>query len=662
MQHPQPHGRTVAIVGPYGAGKSTLFEALLAAAGQPLKRGVDRGGTDLHVASCTFMHEAWTLLDCPGSLEFTHTAHAALAVADLAVLVCDADPARAPATAPLLHALDVSGTPFVVFVNRINSLAGRVRDVLTALQAHTRRPLVLRQVPIREGDTVTGYVDVVSERAYRYRKGAPSFMIGLPSDMRAREQEARAGLIEVLADHDDALLAQLVDDITPSTADIYERLHQDQAEGNVAGVLLGAADRSWGLQRLWKALRHDTPAAVETARRHGVAPEGGPLLQVFRTQNAGHGGRLSWARVWRGPVRDGATLDGARVGGIWRAVAGEAVKVAEAQTGDIVALGRLEAVPTGAVLGDAGGAALPFPPPPPPVFALAIATADHKDDVRLSTALKKLAEEDPALGIHMDADSNETILSGQGEMHLRGVVERIAAAHGVKVSAQPPRLAYRETLRRPVRQHARLKRQTGGHGQFADVTLEIAPRARGAGYRFVDKVVGGAVPRSYIPAVGEAAEEALRRGVFGYPVVDMEVTLVDGGFHSVDSSDMAFRTATRMAIQDALPKGEPVLLEPIHHVTVSVPAEDTAAAQRLLTGRRGQILGYGDREGWPGWNNVEALVPQAELRDMILELRSLTMGLGTYVHRFDHLAEAHGAAAQAAVHTAVHAGAQAARR
>ena len=650
MLHPQAHARTVALIGPYGTGKSTLFEAMLAAAGHPLKRGLERGGTDLHVAGCVFMHEPWTLIDCPGSLEFSHATHAALAVADMAVLVCEADATRAPTTAALLHALDGSGTPYLVFVNRIDALDGQVGDTLTALQAHTRRPLVLRQVPIREAGSVTGYVDVVSERAYRYRRGAPSFVVGLPSDMRAVEQAAKTGLMEVLADHDDALLTQLIEDITPSTADIYDRLRQDQADGNVAGVLLGAADRAWGIQRLWKALRHDTPSADDTARRHGVAAEGPPLAQVFRTLNAGHSGRLSWARIWRGPLKDGATIDGVRVGGIWRAPGGEQTKAAEAATGDIVALGRLEGVPTGAVLGEAGGARLTFPPPPEPVFWLAIATTDHKDDVRLSTAMKKLAEEDPSLHIHLDPATGETVLGGQGEIHLRGVIERIAGAYGVRVQSHPPKVAYRETIRQPVHQHARLKRQTGGHGQFADVTLDIAPRERGAGFRFVDRIVGGAVPRNYIPAVGEAAEEALHKGLFGFPVVDVEVTLVDGGFHTVDSSDMAFRTATRMAIAEALPKADAVLLEPIHHVTVSVPADHTAAAQRMLTGRRGQILGYTDRAGWPGWNDVAALVPQAELLDMIVDLRSLTMGLGTYTHRFDHLAEAHGAAAQAAVH------------
>jgi elongation factor G len=648
MAHAPSGPRTVALVGPYGSGKSTLFDALLAAAGSPVRRGAERIGGDLRLAHCSFMDEPWALIDCPGSVEFSYPAQAALAVADLAVVVCEPDPARAPTVAPLLRALDSYGVPFLVFVNRIDMLAGEARATVAALQPFTSRKLVLRQVPIRAADAVIGYVDVVSERAYRYRRGAPSDRVELPPDMTDREQEARAGLVEVLADHDDALLEKVVEDVTPTAAEIYDRLRLDEAAGAVAGVLLGAADRSWGVRRLWKALRHDAPDAAETADRRGVATAGGPLVQVFRTINGGHGGKVSWARVWRGPLRDGATLGGTRLGGIWRVPGGEPAKLAEAASGEVVALGRLDGVTTGAVLGDAGDALLPFPEAPEPVYAAAIATADHKDDVRLSGALQKLAEEDPTLRIRQDAETAETVLAGQGEMHLRSVLDRLANVYGVRVTSQKPRVPYKETIRKGVHQHGRLKRQTGGHGQFADVTLDIAPRARGEGFRFVDRIVGGAVPRNYIPAVGEAAEEALGKGVFGYKVVDVEVTLVDGKFHDVDSSDMAFRTATRMAIAEALPKADPVLLEPVDHVTISVPNDYTAAAQRLLSGRRGQILGYAERDGWAGWDDVEGLVPQAELHDLIIELRSTTMGLGNYRRRFDHLAEAHGKAAQVA--------------
>jgi elongation factor G len=190
-----------------------------------------------------------------------------------------------------------------------------------------------------------------------------------------------------------------------------------------------------------------------------------------------------------------------------------------------------------------------------------------------------------------------------------------------------------------VHQHGRLKRQTGGHGQFADVEIDIAPRERGAGFAFIDKVVGGSVPRNFIPAVGEGAEEAARKGPFGYPVVDIAVTLIDGKFHSVDSSDMAFKTATGIAMREGLAEADPVVLEPIDHVTISVPNDFTARAQRLLTGRRGQILGYSERANWPGWDDVQALVPEAELHDLIIELRSQTSGMGTFRRRFDHLAE-----------------------
>jgi len=481
---------------------------------------------------------------------------------------------------------------------------------------------VLRQVPIREGGAITGYVDLVSERAYRYRKGTASELIRLPASARPDEAEARASLAETLADHDDALL---------------EKLLADMAAAAVDAVLIGAAEKDHGIRRLWKALRHDVPAMAATAAHRGIAAEGEALAQVFRTVHAGHGGRLSYARVWRGPLKDGAALNGGRIGGITRFPGGEAAKYPEAATGDLVALGRLEGVATGQTLGP--GAVLPFPAPPPPVYALAVAAEDRKDDVRLSTALQRLAEEDPALSLRFDPELGQTLLSGQGSLHLGHALDRLAKIHGLKVGTAHPRVAYKETIRQPVKQHGRLKRQTGGHGQFADVKLDIAPQPRGAGFLFTDRITGGAVPKKFIPAVAEGAEEALKKGPLGHPVVDVSVTLVDGSFHAVDSSDMAFASATRAGLQEALAKAHPVLLEPVEHVTVLVPNDFTAGAQRLLSGRRGQILGYAEAPDRPGWDEVQALVPTAELHDLIIELRSQTMGLGTYRHRFDHLAE-----------------------
>ncbi|WP_198374770.1 elongation factor G [Neoroseomonas rubea] len=639
--------RAVALIGPQGSGKSTLYDALLAAAGAPAgRRNGDAKqramGTEARLGHCTFMGEDWALLDCPGSIEFAQEQAAALAVADLALIVCEPDPGRAATLAPAFHALEAAGLPAMVFVNKADTLGGtHVRDTLAALQAHSRRPLVLRQVPIREGGEVTGYVDLVSERAYRWRRGAPSDLIRIPESMMAREAEARAALAETLADHDDSLLEKVVEDTVPTPGDLYRPLHADVVAGALDPVLIGAAERRHGVLRLWKALRHDVPGPEETAARRGIAPEGEALAQVFRTLHAGHGGKLSFARIWRGGVKDGATLGGARIGGITRFPAGEAAKVPEAAMGEVVALGRLEAAATGQVLSPSGTApALPFPAPPQPVYALAIATEDRKDDVRLSGALARLAEEDPSISIIHDAEAGQILLAGQGDLHLGHAVARLAEAHGVRVTTTRPRIAFKETIRHAARHHARHRRQTGGHGQFADVTLEVAPRTRGDGFAFEDRIVGGAIPRKFIPAVGEAAEEAARKGPLGNPVVDVQVTLLDGAFHSVDSSDMAFATATRMAMQEALSKAEPVVLEPVDQVTVLVPQDGTAAAQRLLTGRRGQILGYAEKPDWPGWDEVQALVPESELHDLIIELRSQTMGLGTYTRRFDHLAEA----------------------
>ena len=642
--------RSCALIGPFGVGKTTLLEALLALAETPLRRSRGARGVGLQLGGATYLGESWTLLDCPGSIEFFHDTEAALAVADFAVLVVDPDPARARAAAPYFRALAEAGVPYLVFFNRIDGFTGRVRDSLAALQPLCPRPLVLREVPIRAGERITGYVDVASERAWRYRPGEASELIAMPSEVAPREQEARTGLLEALADHDDAFLEKLLEDVVPTPDEVFAQLRRDQANGAIAEVLFGAAEPRQGVRRLWKALRHDAPLPAETARRRGITPAeetpGDALAQVFKTVHAGHAGKLSLARVWRGEIRDGMTLSGMRLGGLQRFIGDEMQKIAVAGPGAIVALGRLEAAVTGSVLGANGGIPLPWPTPPAPVHALAIATEDRKDDVKLSSALQKIAEEDPALTIAHNPETGETVLHGQGEIHLNAVLDRLAKAYNLRLVAHRPRVAFKETIRRPVHRHARFKRQTGGHGQFADVTLDIASLGRCEGFLFTDKIVGGAVPRQFIPAVADAAEATLQKGVYGYPVVDVEVTLVDGGFHAVDSSDMAFKTATRMAIQEALPEADPVLLEPVEHIAIALPNEFTSSAQRLLSSRRGRILGYAEKPGWPGWDEVEALVPEIELHGLIIELRSQTQGLGTYRRHFDHLAEAPGGMAE----------------
>jgi elongation factor G len=657
--------RCVALVGPYLSGKTTLMEALLFAGGSIPRRGSVRDGntvgdhvaeararqmsTELNVADAKFLDDPWTILDCPGNVELIYEAQQAMLAADVAVVVCEPEVDRAVTVSALLRFLDRHDIPHMVFINKLDTAgAGRVRDILAALQSHSERPLVLRQVPLRGGESeVTGYVDLVSERAYRYRPGQPSDLIPLPDGFWDNEGQTRTELVEKLADFDDALLEQLLEDTQPSKEEIYRHLAQDLKKDLIVPVLLGAATQDHGVRRLWKALRHETPSAVETAARLGIAAQGEPLAQVIKTYHLPHTGKLSLARVWRGSVSEGNTLNGARVAGVLRLVGAQHEKVPAANAGAVVGLGRMEEITTGTVLTPSGKAdRLPSADRPQAVFGLAIHAEKRGDDVKLSGAIAKLIDEDPALELEQNAEMREMVLWGQGDVHVQIAIDRLRNRHNLAVVGQPATVPYKETIRRGTEQHSRFKRQSGGHGQFADCTIDVKPLPRGSGFTFTDKVVGGAIPRNYIPAVEEGVVEALQHGPLGFPVVDVAVSLLTGQFHAVDSSDMAFKTAGRQAIQEALPKCEPFLLEPIDAVDVSVPNAFTARVQRLVSGRRGQLLGYDAKEDWPGWDVVKAYLPHSELHDLIVELRSLTLGVGSFAHRFDHMQELTGRTAE----------------
>ncbi|MBL8696976.1 MAG: elongation factor G [Alphaproteobacteria bacterium] len=657
--------RCVALVGPYLGGKTTLLESLLAACGAIPRRGSIKDGTtvgdsapaararqmsvEMNIAHATFMDEAWTFVDCPGSIEFAHEAHAALMVADAAVVVTPPEAERAAMLGPVLKFLDDHAIPHVLFVNKIDVATTRLRDLLAAFQAVSTRPLALRQVPIRQGDTITGYVDLVSERAYRYHPGQPSDLIQLPADVKAREQEARGSLLETLADYDDKLLEQLLEDTAPPADVIYADLAKTFADDKLVPVLIGSAERDYGVRRLLKFLRHEVPSCAATAARLGLSPGDEPLAQIFKTRYVPHAGKLSFARIWRGAIADGATLgDGvhhARLASIGRPLGAQTSKLAKAEAGDVVALGKLEGLATGSWITPAARppAELPaWPDAPKPLFSLAVNAEKRGDDVKLSGALHHLVEEDPSLVVEHDADTHELLLWGQGEVHVSIAADRLRTQHHVAVVTHPPRVPYKETIRKSVDQHARHKRQSGGHGQFADVTIKIEPLPRGGGFAFEDKIVGGAVPRNFIPAVEEGVRDFLKRGPLGFPVVDVKVTLHDGQYHDVDSSDMAFKTAGALGMREGMPKCDPVLLEPICKVAIDVPQEFTSNVQRILSSRRGRILGFDARAGWPGWDEVQAYLPQAEMHDLIVELRSVTMGVGGFDWRFDHLTEVTG--------------------
>ena len=661
--------RLIVIVGPFQSGKTSLLEGILARGGGVARQGSVREGTSVgdsspearshamsvepNVASVDYMGDRLTFFDYPGSIEFIHDMRYALPVSDAAVVVCEADPRKVPALQVILRELEELGVPRILFLNKIDQATGSLRETLEMLQPASRAPLLLRQIPVWENGVASGFIDLALERAFVYRESAPSSVIEIPAGAIPEQKQARYSMLEKLADYDDALMEQLITDIEPPKDQVFDDLARELRLGHVVPVLMGSATGGHGVTRLLKAVRHEAPAIALTRKRLNIEEKGSALAQVVRTIHTAHGGKLSLARVLRGAFVDGATVINSRsieerIGGLARLMGATSSKVTRAEEGDTIAFARLEGLITGDRFADGKvtPTAAEIPGPPPPTQAFAIHVKDRKDEVRLASALGKLCEEDRALSFVQDAEMSEMKLYGQGEMHLRVTSERLADRFGVSIQTQRPSVAYRETIRDAVTVRGRHKKQSGGHGQFGDVLVEVAPRGRGAGFAFSERVHGGSVPRQYFSSVEAGAKDAMARGPLGFPVVDVSVTLVDGSYHTVDSSDMAFRAAARIALDDALGKARPVLLEPILSVTIYVPSDALARASALVSARRGQILGFEARDGWKNWEALRALIPEAEIGDLIVELRSATSGVGGFETKFDHLAELSGRPAE----------------
>ena len=657
-----PRGpRCIALVGPFQSGKTTLLEAILARTGATQRQGtVDAGTTvgdaskearhhkmsvEATIATTTFMNESYTFIDCPGSVEFAHDMRAVFPGIDAAVVVCEADERKAAQLQLILRELEDQKIPRFLFINKIDKTDKDLRESLKLLQPASRVPLLLRQLPIFQNEIVSGFVDLALERAYVYREHAPSEVVPLDGDT-LDTKDARFSMLETLADHDDELMEQLLADIPPPRDRVFDDLARDLRDGVVCPVLMGVAARTNGVLRLMKALRHEAPGIAATRMRLGIGANGDAVGLVLKTFHTTHGGKLSVTRVLNGEIGDGTTLsspdrEAGRVSGVAKLLGQSSEKRGISGAGDTVALGKLDGAKTGDTLssGRQPHAAVAEVKPYPGVLAIAISAKERKDDVKLGLALNKLLDEDPSLTMIHNPESHEMVVWGQGEMHLRVATERLADRFGVAIERRRPSVGYRETIKKPVQQRGRHKKQSGGHGQFGDVVLDIKPQPRNAGFTFEDKITGGVVPRNYIPAVEEGVEDAMKHGPLGFPVVDIAVALVDGSYHAVDSSDMAFRIAGRIGINEALPHCQPVLLEPIHMVEITCPSDASTRINAILSGRRGQILGFDTREGWQGWDVVRAMMPESEIGDLIVEVRSATAGVGSFTFKFDHMAE-----------------------
>ena len=650
--------RNIALIGPYSSGKTTLLESLLFVSGAINRKGsINDGNTvsdsspeakdhsmsvEVSLAGIDYQGLHLNFLDCPGSIEFAQETYSALVGSGAAVIVCEADVNRALTLAPIFRFLDQWQIPHLVFINKMERAKQPFAEVLQALKSVSSRPLIPQQYPIYHGQELQGYIDLITEQAYHYHPGEKADPVPFPDELADVEQQTRQEMLEALADFDDHLLEELLEDIQPSQAEIEQDFKQELSADLIVPVVLGVAEQDFGVRPLLDVLVKEAPAPSVTASRRGLTPqpEGGAVVQVLKTYFTQQGRRLSLARVWQGTLQESDTLNGERLGGLYKLFGGQQKSLQTASVGEIVGLARLESAQTGQTLavGDPVEP-LPFVEPLPPVYSLAVTPQHRKNEVKLSSAISKLVEADPSLTWEQSTETQDVILWGQGEIHLKVALERLDRQFNLPMTSQTPKVPYKETIRSSSTAHGRYKHQTGGHGAFGDVYLEINPLERGTGFSFAETIVGGVVPKRYIPGVEMGGRDYLVKGPLGFPVVDIAVTLTDGSYHNVDSSEQAFKQAARIAMTEGVNQAQPVLLEPLLTVEVLAPSEFTAKALQLISTHRGQILGCDTRPDWQAWDQVTAYLPQAEMHTFIIELRSLTMGVGTFTWKPAHLQE-----------------------
>lgn len=656
--------RDVAVVGPHHSGKTTLIEALLAHCGAIPRRGSVHDGTtttdfepeSIGHAQSTCVSFAYTtcgsvelnLIDCPGFVDFFEETKQALLAADAAIVVLDPDPTRILQTQSLIDFIESRKMPHLFIINKMDREGADFIGTLATLRDAYGLHVVPEHLPIGAGPELTGYVDLVEQVAYAFDANGKEHQVEIDGGVRENVARYRRELLEALGDFDDSLLEALLEEQEPTNDVIVKDLVEDASHDLVAPVLVGAAINGTGMNALVTAIERLFPAPNTLVRtdidgRDVTVKSDGPIVAQICKTTVNQQGKLSIARVVTGTLKPDSPLvvssrsnAQVRTSGMFRLQGKKQNPVTEAGPGSIVAIARMDNVGTGDTIVSPGcDIVLPAVPVSEPMFAVAVKPKEKLDEAKLSQSLARLMEEDPSLRVGRAEFTNELQLLGSGEVHVSTALERLARKYNLALDAKEPSIAYRTTITGQTEVHARYKHQTGGHGQFADVKIRIEARPRGNGVTFEDKIVGGVVPRNFIPAVERGVREALEKGpINGYPVVDLHVTLFDGQYHDVDSSDQAFRTAGSMAMRDGIPKCKPVVLEPIVRLDAEVPNAHASGALSQVTTKRGQVLAFEPSER-PGFHHIAAFVPQAELSHYITELRTISQGLGTFRWKHD---------------------------
>lgn len=626
--------RVFTVLGPSQSGKSTLVEGLIGLEEQRAQV-LDIPGV-AKVSQFGFMGDDWTAVDIAGGAENLSTAGPALAGSDAAVLCVGADPEAAVLAAPYFRLIEEAGVPCFLFVNRVDAAAGRMSEVIAALQVYCRHGIALRQVPIREDGQIVGAVDLISERAWQYREGEPSALVEIPDSVASREQEAREHLLEALADFDDGLMEQLIEDKQPLTEDVYHTATSVLQHHDLVPALMGSAEHRNGMLRLMKSLRHEAPGVEVACERLSEGAK--PVAVGLLADHVKHLGKTVMIRALGEGVGNGKPLGGKAVGSITGLDAKSPLP--ELAPGDVGLTMKSDHLKAGEVYEAEAASPLPdWARAHEPGYRRLIEPAHERDEARLSSALERLSEIDTGIRVAQDAQSGHAVLSGQGPQHFRRLASKLSDGFGIEVTEHHVPPAYRETIRKPVTCHHRHRKQSGGAGQFADVVIDVKPLARGSGESFDEVVKGGAVPRNYIPAVEAGVRDALTEGPNGFPVVDVSVTLTDGKHHSVDSSDFAFRTAGKNAMKEAMAESGATVLEPIAQVLIHVPSVYAGGLVPTISGMKGQVMGFEGHPTAAGWDVFRAMLPMTVLDELTNTLASAARGTAWFTAEFDHYTE-----------------------
>jgi elongation factor G len=659
--------RNVALVGHGGAGKTTLAEALLFCAGTINRQGRVEDGTtttdfdpeevkrkiSLAAALAPFEYDGHkiNLIDTPGYADFVGEVEAALSVADLAVFVVSAVEGVEVQTEIVWKMAAERGLPRMIFINKLDRERASFERTLDQLRETFGAGIAPLELPIGEETAFRGVADLLTDTAITYETGSP--ITGeIPEEMEAREHEVHDNLVEGIVVADDDLMERYLEGDIPNVKELEETLAHGVDSGQVFPVVCGSAAKMVGIDRLAQFICEIGPSpldrpgvevrAGDTTQEVKADPNGQPLAYVWKTMADPYVGKVSLFKVLSGTVRPDVVLTNARsrtdekLHGIFTLRGKEHEELTEVPAGDIAAVAKLSDTTTGDTLAPKG-TPVQVPPPPrsEPVISIAILPKSKGDEDKLMTALHKLQDEDHSLFVLRNEETKQTLLSGMGETHLAIVAERLQRKFGVEVTTEEVLVPYRETITDGAEAEGRYKKQTGGHGQFGVASIKIGPRERGEGFQFVDRIVGGAIPRQFIPAVEKGVLETMDRGGhYGHPVVDVEVTLVDGKFHAVDSSEMSFKMAGSMAFQEAMAKASPVILEPVSLLEVTVPAAYQGDVMGDLNARRGRV--QGTESGNDAEQIIVAMVPTSELLRYAIDLRSLTGGRGRFTIKHDH--------------------------